>query len=669
VLPGLIAILALLAPASAAAAREKPHAPAAQDRWIVVYERAAVASVDRETDARERRHGFRSRLRVRRAVEEVAARLAPEQVRALRADPDVEAVVPDRPVRAHAMQPLAPGEPVPPTGVRRIGLGGADWVRGASDAGVAVVDSGVDLDHPDLDVQDGTNCVTPGSPADDDDGHGSHVAGIVGARNNGAGVTGVAPGTEITAVKVLNSEGQGQSSQVICGIDWVTANAAARGIRVMNLSLGTLNEHNRNCGRATPNPASTLVDPLHAAICNANAAGILSVVAAGNDSGDISEFQYDVPASYPEVLTVTAMVDRDGAPGGLAATCTGSADDSFAGFSNFTRGAEEVAHTVAAPGGCITSTFRDGGYATRSGTSMAAPHAAGLAALCIGEAGMPGPCAGMTPGQIVQRLRADAEGFRAARPGAGFAGDPGAPPSDGRYYGFLLRPWGPDTAFSAVPPETTEDPTPAFEFSSATAGSTFECSLDGGAFAACASPHATAELADGPHQFAVRAIDPAGTPDATAATDSFTVDRPDAPPPPPSPPSPPPPPPTPPPPPDLIAPLVSYSVVTRQRIATVSRNGLRVAMSCSEPCRFEARAVFAGREALRLGLVRRAVDVIAGRKGGGLASVRRVLVIRLTGAVRKRLARARTALAQVQVTATDAAGNARTVRKSVRLVQ
>ena len=190
----VVALLLLLLVPASAGAREKAPIPDNDGRWIVVYERAAVADVDRETDARERRRGFRSRLRFRRAIEGFAATLTSEQVRALRADPDVEAVVPDRPKSARAFLPLAAGEPVPPVGVRRIGAGGADFVRGAADPSVAVVDTGADLDHPDLNVQDGTDCVEPGTPAEDGDGHGTHVAGTVAAAtNNGEGVAAVCP--------------------------------------------------------------------------------------------------------------------------------------------------------------------------------------------------------------------------------------------------------------------------------------------------------------------------------------------------------------------------------------------------------------------------------------------------------------------------------------------
>ncbi len=654
-LPALVLILALLAPASAAAA-QKPDSAPGTGRWIVVYE-DSVRSVDRETEARERRRGFRSRLRFKRAIEGFSARLTAEQVRGLRADPKVEAVVPDRPVSARAAQPLAPGEPPAPTGVRRIGAGAQTWVREAASTGVAVVDTGIDLDHPDLNVANGTDCIAPGTSAEDENGHGTHVAGTIGARNNGAGVTGVAPGTRVDAVRVLDEDGSGTDSTVICGLDWVLANAAARGIRVLNMSLGGLGENDRNCG-------TTNDDVLHQAVCRVNAAGVLNVVAAGNDNWNISDSPQDVPATYPEALTVSAMADGDGAPGGqLNPTCSSSTDDARAAFSSFTRNDLDKAHMIAAPGVCITSTWLGGGYETISGTSMATPHVAGAVALCIGEAGVPGPCADMTPGQILQRMRADAEAFRAAQPGSGFTGDPSAPLANGNFYGYLVSPVanGPATAITAAPPDTTSDSTPTHEFGSSTPGAGFECSLDGGAFGSCSSPHTSPELADGPHQLAVRAVDVAGTADASPAVHDFVVDA------------------VPDPPQqqqqqqqqsavDTLAPAAKLSSSSRQRIGTVSRTGLRVAVTCSEPCRLLSRVVLGSSTARQLSLVRRG-SFVAGQRARGLGAGRRIVTIRLTSRVRRQLARARTVLTQVRVTATDAAGNARTVKRAVRLIR
>ena len=142
---------------------------------------------------------------------------------------------------------------------------------------------------------------------------------------------------------------------------------------------------------------------------------------------------------------MTAMADFDGKPGGLFADSAGatavagcsakSEDDVAATFSNFAvPGAADAAHVIAAPGVCITSTWNNGKFKSISGTSMASPHVAGLVARCIDA----GPCAGMTPAQIIAKLKTDA----ATRPAAeGFLGDPNRP-VDGKFYGHLAKDLG-----------------------------------------------------------------------------------------------------------------------------------------------------------------------------------------------------------------------------------
>jgi subtilisin family serine protease len=281
-------------------------------------------------------------------------------------------------------------------------------------AAVAVLDTGIDLGHPDLNVVGGRNCAK-GKSFEDGNGHGTHVAGTIGAKDDGNGVVGVAPGARLYSVRVLNNNGFGSWSSIICGIDWVTANAAATGIKVANMSLG---------GSGSDGTCASTA--LHRAICNSvNSARVTYVVAAGNSSANLSGF---VPAAYDQVLAVTAVADFNGRPGGGASpTCRSDVDETPADFSNF-AGSADSAHTIAAPGVCIASTWKSGGYNTISGTSMASPHVAGAAALCLA-----GPCAGMSPSQVMSKLRADA----AARPASyGFSGDPNSPTA-GRYYGFL----------------------------------------------------------------------------------------------------------------------------------------------------------------------------------------------------------------------------------------
>jgi hypothetical protein len=257
-----------------------------------------------------------------------------------------------------------------PTGVNRIDAEGRPSVSGPA---VAVIDTGSGP-HPDLNVVGGVNCSTGRSHADGN-GHGTHVAGTIGALNNSQGVVGVAPGAPLYSVRVLNNSGSGTWASVICGIDWVTANAASRNIRIANMSLGGQGTDDGNCGNSNN-------DAMHRAICGSVAAGITYVVAAGNDG---TNFAASVPAAYDEVLTVTAVADFNGLPGGGAApTCRSDVDDSSAGFSNFTLpGSSDEGHAIAAPGVCIQSTWKGKGYATVSGTSMASPHVAGTALRCI----------------------------------------------------------------------------------------------------------------------------------------------------------------------------------------------------------------------------------------------------------------------------------------------
>jgi len=164
------------------------------------------------------------------------------------------------------------------------------------------------------------------------------------------------------------------------------------------------------------------------------------VVAAANDASDLAT---RVPAAYQEVLAVTAVTDLDGAPGGafIGTSCAPKSappDDHAVFFSNFATLTADQAHTVAAPGVCILSTFLNTagilGYEVESGTSMASPHAAGTVGLCIASAA----CAGLTPTQIIQKIVSDAAAYNTANPSYGFVGDP-IRPELGKYYGFLIR--------------------------------------------------------------------------------------------------------------------------------------------------------------------------------------------------------------------------------------
>ena len=354
--------------------------------------------------------GFTASTTYTRALKGFAATLTPTQVARLKEDPGVRSVVPDVEISASgAKKSTAPQPEVLPAGVKRIGAEG----HGPANSAVAVLDTGLDLTNPDLNAVHGVNCVKSGKPAQDDDGHGTHVGGIIAARANGAGAIGVAPNTRLYSVKVLGSTGKGRLSGLLCGIDWVKGNARALGIRVANVSITAAGTDDGACG-------TRIGDPLHAALCDSVAAGIVYVAAAGNASVD---FANTVPAAYSEVLTVSAATDTDGLPGGTGASACGERDDTAASYSNYATTDADAAHLLAAPGTCVTSSKLGGGVATMQGTSMAAPHAAAAAALCLGSAGVPGPCASLgSPSRVIQQLREDAA--ERAADGFGFAGDP-----------------------------------------------------------------------------------------------------------------------------------------------------------------------------------------------------------------------------------------------------
>ncbi len=276
--------------------------------------------------------------------------------------------------------------PKVPAGIKRVGatnngIADIDGNGGKVNADVAVIDTGIQRDHPDLNVVGGYNCTSANRGKwDDGNGHGTHVAGIIGAYDNGRGVVGVAPGVRLWSVKVLDDTGDGLMSWIVCGIDWITSQRSGDGSRplidVANMSLrSTLPQgDDHNCGR-------TYRDLMHSALCRSVAAGTTYVVAAGNDRDDASHYR---PAAYDEAITVSAMTDYDGVAGGNGtrpADClAGYPDDTFAGFSNFGADVD-----LTAPGVCVLSTWAGGMYAYASGTSMAAPHVAGAAALYMAQ--------------------------------------------------------------------------------------------------------------------------------------------------------------------------------------------------------------------------------------------------------------------------------------------
>lgn len=419
--------LLLLASAPTFGAAAAPKAgDVVPDQYIVVFH-DWVRTPGNEARVLAAQHGLGLDLVYERAIRGFAAKVPPGRLALLRRDPRVRFITEDR-IFEIAAQTLS-------TGVNRIEADQSSTqsgnASGAVDIDVAILDTGIQGNHPDLNVAGGYNCTSKNKNAwKDGHGHGTHVAGIVGAKDNGVGVVGVVPGARLWAVKVLNNSGIGFLSWIICGLDWVDARSPFYGgnMRVANMSLGGLGADDGLCGILN-------FDPFHLAICITVDDGVTIVVAAGNSNADLAGF---VPAAYDEVLAVTAVADFNGAPGGgAAATCRPDVDDTAADFSNFAVASLDQAHTIAAPGVCITSTYKGSGYTTFSGTSMAAPHVAGTVALCIASPTQ-NNCSGMTAPQIIAKLRGDAAARSdpAVSPYYGFTNDPNFP-NGNRYYGHL----------------------------------------------------------------------------------------------------------------------------------------------------------------------------------------------------------------------------------------
>jgi subtilisin len=337
-------------------------------------------------------------------VDAVAIRVPNRNVlAALQNNPNVLSIIPDREVHAVPTDLMVEkGKPsggggggntgeVIPAGVKRVGLPTAGTDDGTN-IGVAIVDTGIDLNNLDLAPPADTFSAFGGS-CQDDNGHGTHVSGIVAAlQGNNRGTIGVAPGATLYCAKVLDSTGSGSDSNVIAGLEWVASHST---IRVVNMSLG-------RPGTVDDNPM------LRAAIKALYDAGVTVVVAAGNDA--TVEVSQTVPASYPEVLAAASTTAIAGTNSCRRFSGKINADTA----SYFTTdgkglGWDSTDHwlggvTISAPGedeedisnSCfinsigILSTKVGGGTVRMSGTSMASPHVAGVAARMV-QKGAIGP--------------------------------------------------------------------------------------------------------------------------------------------------------------------------------------------------------------------------------------------------------------------------------------
>jgi subtilisin len=360
----LVLLLALLAGVAPAALTGHAVAGAQEAQ----AKRSVIVELARGTDPKDvaRKLGVTPTFVYEHVINGFAAELPASALDALQKTRGVLGITPDRPVEAfgrHRKQ-----NQKLPTGINRIDadqstLSAINRDGGTVDTDVAVLDTGI-ANHPELNIVGGTACVGNKGYADGN-GHGTHVSGTIGARDNSSGVVGVAPGVRLWAVKVLDDQGSGTYGSIICGLDYVANHSAT--IDVINMSLG---------GGGSDSVCGTNTDAFHDAICNVFAQGVTVIVAAGNESRDAAN---TVPATYDEVITVSAITDFDGKPGGVGvSTCRNDGDDTFANYSNFGADVD-----ISAPGTCIRSTWLNGGYQVISGTSMATPHVTGAAALYI----------------------------------------------------------------------------------------------------------------------------------------------------------------------------------------------------------------------------------------------------------------------------------------------
>ena len=318
-------------------------------RKVVVFKKG-VSELDKSDALRRAGGSLVKKLRQRDmatvALDEDSAVALSKDARVLRIEDDavveaLEAIDNGKQARLNSKKsPSQPAE-VLPWGINKIDAEQV-WSLGGAGAGVnvGVIDTGISSVHPDLiaNIKGGVSEVGYASSWNDDNGHGSHVAGIIGAVDNSIGAIGASPAANLYAIKVLDRRGSGYLSDVIDGVDW----AIGSGMNVINLSLGC------DC------PSESL----HDAVARARDAGIVVVAAAGNSGGSVL-----YPAAYPEAIAVAAVDSSGVAPYWSS------------------RGPEV---DLAAPGKSIYSTYKGTGYATLSGTSMAAPHVAGAAALMLG---------------------------------------------------------------------------------------------------------------------------------------------------------------------------------------------------------------------------------------------------------------------------------------------
>ncbi len=368
---GLIVVAAIMASASAAP----------ENRKIVVFDQS-ISAGEREAVVKEHGCAIVHSLSIIPAVAVVLPEQAGDQaleaisrhasVKRIEDDAIVTACVPGK---GNGKKPPPPPPPQPaqtlPWGIDRIDAELAWPDSTGNGIRIGIVDTGIDIDHPDLvnNLAGGVNFIRGRNDFNDDNGHGTHVAGIAAAVSNDIGVVGVANQARLYGVKVLNGAGNGRISDIIAGLEWCLNND----MDVVNMSLG----------------ASTGSTAFHDAVIVLYDAGIIQVAASGNDGGAVL-----YPAAWPEVIAVAAT-------------------DSGDNVMSWSNSGPEV--DLAAPGVAVNSTYRGGGYKELAGTSMATPHVAGTVALILQNQ----PAYSFEEVLSVLTSTADDLGFPAIKQGAG----------------------------------------------------------------------------------------------------------------------------------------------------------------------------------------------------------------------------------------------------------
>jgi subtilisin family serine protease len=346
-----VVVSALLVACGTVLAQARPPGGQGPERYIVVLDEG-VSDPGRAADAMARRYGLGVGFVYNHALKGFSAVIPNDRVAEVRGESSVDYL--ERDGTAHATAQVLPW------GIDRVDADQSSTQAGngsgtVSNVNVYIIDTGIDTGHADLNVTQNVNFA--GGPSTDCHGHGTHVAGTVAAKDNTADVVGVAPGAPLTGVKVLGNDAShcnklGDTSVVIKGVDWVTANAAMPA--VANMSIGV--------------PTSRALDD---AVRNSAASGVFYSIAACNAAEPACNWSPARAGLARRDTNGDGVVDYNDS-NGIVTTAATDITDAEASFSNYGKCVD-----IWAPGVKIRSTRLGGGIINFSGSSMAAPHVAG----------------------------------------------------------------------------------------------------------------------------------------------------------------------------------------------------------------------------------------------------------------------------------------------------